>query len=315
MIELKNTFKHILWRSSPNMYRRWSRPASQVFSIGVVAGESPFDLKNSKDLYSPVLTRHDVKDVPAAFVADPFMCRVNDQWYMFFEVANQLNHRGEIGLAVSKDAVEWEYKRIVLTEPHHLSYPYVFEWLGEFYMIPESTRGGAVTLYKAMDFPERWVRQGNLLEGQRYADSSIFRHDSKWWLFTDAGSDSINPVLRLYFSSDLMGTWNEHPESPILENNRHISRPGGRVIKVGDTLVRFAQDVFPIYGSQVQAFQIIELSETVYVERETGAGPVLAAGANNWNRGGMHHIDAHELANGTWIACVDGFENLDISSR
>jgi hypothetical protein len=39
---------------------------------------------------------------------------------------------GEIGLATSEDGLKWDYKQVVLNEPFHLSYPYVFEWQVRF---------------------------------------------------------------------------------------------------------------------------------------------------------------------------------------
>jgi len=79
---------------------------------------------------NPVLSRDDVSDVPAAFVADPFMIKVAGRWYMFFEVMNIRSNKGEIGVAVSVNGLSWKYRQIVLDEPFHLSYPYVFDWYG-----------------------------------------------------------------------------------------------------------------------------------------------------------------------------------------
>ena len=74
-----------------------------------------------------------------------------------------------------------------------------------------------------------------------------------------------------------------------------------------EKLVRFAQDCRPVYGSQVRAFEIVELTTTKYKDRELEASPVLGAGIWEWNKSGMHHIDAHLTSDGKWIACVDGF--------
>ena len=314
-MNIKMLIKRLLWTLFPGLYHRLLQPVRQEFSIAVVTTNSPFKLKTKVHSIKPTITRLDIKDVPALFVADPFMCKVNEYWYLFFEVLNHLNGRGEIGFAVSKDTKAWEYRKIILHKPYHLSYPYVFEFDNEVYMIPEGGRGGAVKLYKASCFPENWVWQANLLEGRRFADSSIFRHKDNWWLFTDTGKDSDNPVLKLYFSKELLGPWEEHPNSPILKNNRHQSRPAGRVIKVNGNPVRFAQDVYPVYGKQVYAFEITELTKTTYAEREIEGGhPIISAGESDWNKGGMHHIDAHKLKNSDWVTCVDGFKHNKVKT-
>ena len=300
-------FKFIWWKISPKSYRRRYSPTKKVYSIGIVRGDSPLYLNKSLDLSKPVITFDDITDIPATVVADPFMIKVEDYWYMFFEVKNSIRNLGEIGLAKSNDTINWKYEGIVLRKPHHLSYPYAFEYQGEYFMIPEASRSKAITLYKASKFPYQWKPIKNLLEGQRFADNSIFNFQNKWWLYTDAGKDSRNPLLKLYYSDTLLGTWKEHAKSPILKNSPHKSRPGGRVIIVDGKPIRFAQDIFPDYGKQVYAFQVTKLSTMDYEEKEFGTNPIVQNGDYYWNKDGMHHVDAHKSTDGSWIACVDGY--------
>jgi len=289
-ISLRNFVKKFVQRQS-----EWS--------IGIYIGKSPFDFVSSKNISNPVLTAKDVTDVPAEFVADPFMLHENDTWYMFFEVLNAQSDRGEIGLATSVDGWRWNYKQIVLTQPFHLSYPYVFKQKNEYYMIPESYQANSVRLYKAIDFPTKWSFVKTLLDGSDYVDSSIFHFNSKWWLFT---SSTKNDILRLYFANELMGAWNEHPKSPVIEGNAHIARPGGRVIVFDGKVVRYTQDDEPIYGNQVRAFEITELTPTTYAEKEVQENPILKSSTIGWKVKKMHHIDPHCIDKDKWIACVDG---------
>ena len=96
------------------------------WSIGIYAGDSPFHLAPAPAALNPVLTKDDIHDVPALFVADPFMISVAGVWHMFFEIFNLQTGKGEIGLATSDDGMVWRYERVVLSEDFHLSYPYVF---------------------------------------------------------------------------------------------------------------------------------------------------------------------------------------------
>lgn len=275
-----------------------------LWSIGIYEGESPLRLRPPEGVNNPILSCRDVADVRASFVADPFMIRVGDDWLMFFEVMNREARRGEIGLAASGDGVRWTYRQIVLREPYHLSYPHVFGWRDEYYMIPEAVQSNSVRLYRATRFPTEWAFVTTLLEGV-YADPSVFRFDGRWWMFacsTPYGHDT----LRLYFADDLAGAWTEHPSSPIVSGNARTARPGGRVLVMGDRVVRFSQDCYALYGNSVRAFEISELTTAGYREREAGAGPILAASGAGWNGAGMHHVDAHLKRDGQWIACVDG---------
>lgn len=278
----------------------------QRWSIGIYLGESPVNLTTPKNVKNPVLTRRDVTDVRAEFVADPFMLKVEQTWVMFFEVLNQQPYRGEIGLATSEDGINWKYEQIVLAEPFHLSYPYVFEWMNDYYMIPESNEANAIRLYKASHFPSEWCFMGNLLTGLQFSDASIFHYVGKWWLFTETNPQGNFDTLRLYYAEELLGPWLEHPKSPIVKGNAHIARPGGRVLVMNSQIIRYAQDCEPEYGTQVRAFEITELTTTTYQEREISQSLLLSPTGSGWNGAGMHHIDPHFIHEGKWIACVDG---------
>jgi hypothetical protein len=280
-------------------------------SIGIYEGDSPFLLYPHRNASNPVLTYKDITDVKADFVADPFMVQEGDTWHMFIEVFNSKTYQGDIGLATSRDGTHWNYKHIVLDESFHLSYPYVFKWENEYYMIPESYHADSLRLYKATKFPYEWEFRKTLLKGH-YIDSSIFRYDGKWWIFTATTID--NCTLRLFYATDLDGSWMEHPKSPIVKGDAHIARPGGRVLVLNNKIYRFAQDDYPEYGNKVLAFEITELTTETYKENEMKESPILKAGKSGWNRDGMHQIDVQQNGKDKWIACVDGISRNYIFS-
>ena len=279
-----------------------------LWSIGIYAGTSPYRLSPIPGIQNPVLTRESVSDVRALFVADPFMIRRDDKWYMFFEVYNYDTAKGEIGLATSRDGVTWQYEQIVLREPFHLSYPYIFEWDGHYYMIPESHQAESVRLYESRRFPIEWTCTDILISGQRFSDNSLFRYHGLWWMFCESSADLKHDTLRLYFSVSLRGPWQEHPASPIICDNPHSARPAGRVIVWKDRPVRFAQDCYPVYGMRIRAFEVTELSTDAYHESQLSNRSILGPGFKVWNVGGMHHIDPHPLDSSQWIAAVDGWQ-------
>ena len=285
----------------------------QEFAIGVFHGDAPWSVSDPAGLRNPVLTRNNVRDVPAAFVADPFAMRRDGTWFMFFEVMRADTARGEIAVATSHDGWAWSYQRVVLAEPFHLSYPYVFEWEGDAYMIPETGEANEVRLYRARSFPFEWEFVAPLLAGERFLDASIFRHQGRWWLFTEAsqrpaGADAAVPhgTLRLYGAPELTGPWSEHPKSPVISDDATIARPAGRVVSVDQKVIRFAQDCSGAYGLSVRAFEIMELTPDAYREVPLGSAAMLGPGRRSWNKGGMHHVDAHPVDSG-WLAFVDGW--------
>src|SRR5262249_23096780 len=149
---------------------------------GIYIGESPFSFQPANEAENPVLTRDDVLDIPASFVADPFMLRTGGWWHMFFLAKDIVTRMGERGVALNRDGLHWSYNQIVLREAFHLSYPYVFEAEGDYYMIPETLGANQLRLYRADRFPFDWRRVADLMEGQ-FADASVVFFDTRWWIF------------------------------------------------------------------------------------------------------------------------------------
>lgn len=278
-----------------------------LWSIGIYQGVSPLGLGPRPASPNPVLTREDVADIRASFVADPFLVRHGDLTYMFFEAFNLDTGRGEVGLARSSDGTVWSYEKIVLREPFHLSYPQVFAWEGEHYMIPEANATQSVRLYRATRFPEEWVLEAVLMEGERFSDPTILRYADRWWLFVETSPRREHDCLRLYSASSLQGPWLEHPASPIVLNDPRSARPAGRILSFENRLLRFAQDCVPAYGAAVRTFEIVELTPTRYREVPFDFPPELTRSGAGWNADGMHHLDALRLTDGKWIAAVDGW--------
>lgn len=279
----------------------------EQWTIGIYNGESPFDMSNSLGWRNPVLKAEDVTDVPARFVADPFLIEDNSTWYMFFEVYNWESGHGDLAVATSTDTRNWEYQQVVLDEPFHLSYPYVFKWEGSTYLIPESFEADSIRLYKATDFPYQWEFVATLVDDVALVDPSIVQFDDKWWLFASEEGKK-NDTLRLFLADELAGPWQEHPASPIVEGNNHIARPSGRILEYDDRLFRFAMDVNPPFGThQVVALEIIELTPTSYKEVLVSEEPIIAPDGSGWNSYAMHQIDPHQIGEKKWVASVDGY--------
>lgn len=282
--------------------------AGHWYSIGVYAGPSPLELSPVPGIENPVLTYRDVDDTRAIFVADPFLLRHEGLWYVFFETFEDDGYQGEISVATSPDLRRWRYLGRVLKEPFHLSYPTVFRWRDGVYMVPETFGEDCVRLYRAESLPGGWSPVADLIADGPAADPTIFRWQGAWWLFT-CPTPETHDALRLYRADELRGPWREHPASPIVEGDPRSARPAGRVVPWNDRLVRYAQDCHPQYGTDVRAFEIVRLTKTEYEERAVVRSPLAVPEPGAWNHRGRHHVDAHRLDDGTWIAVVDGHDH------
>jgi sucrose-6-phosphate hydrolase SacC (GH32 family) len=281
-----------------------ARPPGTIWSIGWLSGPSPMALRPDPGVRNPILTFEDVSDVRAAFVADPFLFRHDDRWHLVFEILEAESRRGVIGLATSTDARSWSYEGVVLREAFHLSYPHIFAEGPDLFMMPETLEPGRVRLYRAETIAGPWLLEAELIEG-RWSDPTPFRYLGRWWLFV-CQLNWRHDTLRLYHAPKLTGPWREHPSSPIIADDCRRARPAGRVIAWDGRLIRFAQDCVPAYGTAVRAFEILELTESTYVERPATPEVVLAAGEAPWMAGRVHHVDAQQVAHDRWVACIDG---------
>ncbi len=278
------------------------------WSISMYEGKDFLNLRPTSVVQNPVLSRKDVTDTITEFVADPFMIRTSDEWLIFFEIFNHKRQRGEIAFARSKDGYRWNYQHTILTEKFHLSYPYVFKYTSDWYMIPESCEANSVRLYKAKKFPDTWEFVSEILVGSRFVDASIFNFNGLWWLFVgvEPADGGACDTLKLYSADSPQGNWIEHPMSPLASDNRAISRPGGRMRQIDDRPIRFTQDCLVAYGYNVRAMQIDSLTKTEYAESPMlpNDAYLFELGTMPENQVGMHHLDFIMTDRGC-LACTD----------
>ena len=298
----------VISRYKKHCKKKVQRRSKETWAIGIYEGVSPLELFPPKDITNPVLTAKEVTDISARFVADPFMIQNEAGYHLFFEVLNDKRNTGEIAYAFSNNGLQWKYRKVILRERFHLSYPYVFLADGEYYMIPECMGSGGIQLYRATHFPDEWQHSDTLIKGKdRFAatvDPSIIHYINRWYLFSYAPKSKS---LHLLIAETLTGPWKEHPKSPVVSNSPQFARPGGKVILYNGAIYRYAQDEIPNYGTKVWAFRITELTESSYCEELASEEPVVQPGNEGWNNAGMHTVDPHQRASGEWWALVDGF--------
>lgn len=281
-------------------HHRHCHPLPSHWSTSIYWGRTPFDLHPLPGAHHPLLPPEAITGASITDVADPFLAREGDTWILFVEVVGKTNMTGSIACATSTNLTDWTYRGLVIHEPFHMSYPYVFKWDNTWYMMPESRRANDIRLYKAVSFPDKWVLAGSLIEGE-YKDSSIVHHNGMWWILTVGKYGK----LYVFYADKLEGPWRPHPRNPVRQD-WHTTRGGGRIINYQGRLYRFVQDVIPAYGGKDYAMQITTLTTNDFSEERVGTQPILQASYTGWNAIGMHTIDPHEVSNSYWIAAVDG---------
>jgi hypothetical protein len=152
----------------------------------------------------------------------------------------------------------------------HRSYPFLICDNGAIFCIPESAEDRRVELYRAVSFPERWERVSTLIEDFPALDSTVMRHDGRWWLFCTSGAEGGEYKLYAWHAEALGGPWRPHSLNP-LKCDVSSSRPAGRPFVIDGELYRPAQDGSRTYGGAVTVNRILRLTPTEFEEAMVGS--------------------------------------------
>ena len=201
--------------------------------------------------------------------ADPFPIYENGKHYVFIEELIHQTNRGFISVMTMDGNGNHSMPIKVMEASHHLSYPFVFQWGREYFMVPESAENRTIDLYRCVDFPKIWELSMTLISDIFAVDTTMLYRNGKWWMFTsvrDNESDSQLDELFLFYSDILLtGNWIAHPNNPIVSDVR-CSRSAGKLFVVGEDLYRPAQDCSTRYGHGIKLNRVTQLSEHSYSE-------------------------------------------------
>jgi hypothetical protein len=228
--------------------------------FGVVDEVMP-NLQRTIPLYPP----------PDRFWADPFLLSRHNLHYVFVEELFFSSSKGHISVLELSATGRLNSVRTVLERPYHLSYPFLFEWDGVLYMLPESGQNQAVELYRCIEFPNKWALDRVLLADIRWADATLFEHQGYWWMFITqaAPGHSLDEHLYLYRADTPLGPFRAHVGNPVKSGLRG-TRSAGALFSNQGILYRPAQDCTRVYGEAVVIQRVDELSSTAFRETEVG---------------------------------------------
>jgi hypothetical protein len=215
---------------------------------------------------APDFGQYRLLDPPSTrFHADPFLTVEGGRHFLFYE--SYVNALGRAELAVVELTEDGAGPpRTVLERPYHLSYPFVFQWQGEHFMIPESAESGRVQLFRATAFPYEWELDSILLDDIEAYDATFVEVDGVCFLFAamrEPGADIDE--LHLFSAPDLRGPYTPHPQNPVVSDVAR-ARPAGRLYWDDGRLIRPGQDGVGGYGRAVALNEVVRLSPEGYCE-------------------------------------------------
>ena len=225
---------------------------------------------------------------PGTFLADPFVIHRNDKAYCFVE---ELDLASDKALICVYELGKKEAIRLgpVVEESFHLSFPYIFEYNDNLYMCPETATARDIRVYQCDEFPMKWSLKQILMPEFDAADTMLFEHDGRWWMFTntdEAYVDEFCSEFHIFWSDSPLSTdWTPHKQNPIYVDSSR-ARNGGLLRKDGD-IFRVAQEQgFVTYGVAAHVNKIVTLTPELYVEEQ------VARVSPNFDDGshGGHHL-------------------------
>ncbi|OQX02534.1 MAG: hypothetical protein BWK73_42395 [Thiothrix lacustris] len=223
------------------------------------------------------------------FWADPFVVEHAGEQYIFFEELIYTRGIGHLAcVRLQPDGSHTEPVKI-LEKPYHLSYPFVFKYQGQYYLIPETAGNHTVEVYRCEEFPHRWVFEKNLMEGVEAYDATLQEYEGRWWMFVSMRSHqscSPNEALYLFHADDPLSTqWQAHPQNPVVASAAQ-ARPAGRMFTDAEQLYRPSQNCAGVYGRGLNLNRITQLDQECY--REEVVSSYLPDGDFDMN--GMHTL-------------------------
>lgn len=251
---------------------------------------------DAKAIYS--IEKLKAQNDSTVFLADPFFVKEKDTFYIFFEHATTKS-RADIGLLTSVDGTNYKYRGTVLSQKFHLSYPQVFKYRNDFYMVPESKQANSVLLYKAHRFPFDWRVCDTLINNVQLVDPSIYISDSlNIMVATDYAKN-----MYVYEADSLFGKWKLHQKPIALIGTE--SRAGGRFFADKKGLLLPVQNFTMGYGYGVSIYRFTFKEGSYTTKREK---PLFLVANENIKEftAGMHQLDIQRLDTNEYYYVYDG---------
>lgn len=221
-----------------------------------------------KVAYRPIGTsdcQYQIVDTPGGtWAADPFLYEADGEHYLFVELCIKKKDKGVIAYYRFIDGMPI-YQGIIIDSTYHMSYPCVFSYNGEHFMIPETADNESIDLYKAVDFPAQWSKVAALRTCEKYVDTTVFCLDNKYYAVSYRKISRGGWTLD-FFELDMR----QYKLYKIgsKEYRTNIGRPAGNFY-VQSGLVRPAQNCSLKYGEDI-ILNKVATNGKKYEEQENG---------------------------------------------
>ena len=201
--------------------------------------------------------------------ADPFVIKRKKLHYIFFEDYSLRNKKGLISCIEINKKNKSKYFKGVVKENFHLSFPFVFYYNKNYFMIPESSKNNSVRLYKCVKFPNKWKFVKKIIKNVDLVDPIVFKWKGNWFLVASkAKNEFLYNKLCIYVAKNPLSTnWKPLKSNPIIESNI-LGRNAGLIKESNKKIYRISQAYLPgNYGAFISVNKILNILRDGYNER------------------------------------------------
>ncbi len=233
------------------------------------------------------------------FWADPFPIESEGTYYIFMEEFLYSIMKAHISVIEMDSDGRWKQPVKVLERDYHLSYPFLFQWDGQLYMMPETKRNGTIELYRCKELPLKWEFDRVIMENVQAVDATLHEVGGIWWLFCNIGGRdfSSNDELHLFYAKTPFGPWTPHKLNPVKSDVRS-ARPAGRLFNRDGNLYRPSQDCSVRMGGAIVMNRIVRLTPDDFKEES------VARIDPTWRKG---ILGTHTINTAGKLTVLDGF--------
>lgn len=202
-----------------------------------------------------------IKNTKNFWFADPFLIEHNGEKFLFVEAFEKKKEIGRIGFFRSSD--NFTQLSLLITKKYHLSYPNVFLFENNFYMIPETSENGTIDLYIFNDFPFSISFKNTIMKGN-YVDTSVVLKFEKSFLLSTYDNKSKKNIFFLY---DM-----EKQQCEIIktfDDDLHVLRPAGNAYVRNGRLFMPFQNCRKKYGENIIIKELKILNKDIEICEES----------------------------------------------
>lgn len=199
------------------------------------------------------------------WVADPFVFEYDGETYIFAELFDYLRRRGVIGYSKLGSNGNFSRWKEIIVEPYHMSYPQIFEYDGEIYIVPETGSGRTLDMYRAVDFPDKWEKSVNLAKDVVFAYTTLLNRGGKLYALACDMERTKNSELVLFGVNENMKLCST--ELGCVVNDPVTARAAGEMFEYGGKLMRVSQDCSEEYGKRLNFLEVDSDFSSYYREK------------------------------------------------